>query len=337
MRLNLKFREQLRGLGAWITDELDQLISSIRGSWLVEHTEEDGHANITGYSLTLTKDVTATDPTKTGDVVAGGGGTFGEDVIGLSGDVSTVSVTAGPNEVGMGQLTSLIPALVEPVRFSGMLIGGGTKGFFFANRDSSGAFVGAHRQLSIWNLEFNQLAAVLQFGVNAGVPTIIDGGAASGGLALGNVPRPLTDVYVGNNGYHERGRTPALGEWTTFTPAFTSNGVGTVTVTNAVTGKYTRIGRTITINGYVLYTMAGAGAGDTVLQMVLPGGITIVGAVDVSYARINDIGAATDTVGACFTTSATPGSLFFAKMGTLAFANGVGSALQWSITCETTT
>jgi hypothetical protein len=52
VKLSTKFRERWFQVGSWAATEWDQLIASMRGSWLVEHTEDDGHSNITVYSVT---------------------------------------------------------------------------------------------------------------------------------------------------------------------------------------------------------------------------------------------------------------------------------------------
>jgi hypothetical protein len=56
MKLTLINREQLQVLGNFLVDEFDSLISRIRTGWNVQHTEDDGHSDITAYSLTLTAD-----------------------------------------------------------------------------------------------------------------------------------------------------------------------------------------------------------------------------------------------------------------------------------------
>lgn len=53
MQLDLLFRDQLYSLGAAVPDELDNMAVRVRSSWLVEHTEDDGHGDITALSITL--------------------------------------------------------------------------------------------------------------------------------------------------------------------------------------------------------------------------------------------------------------------------------------------
>jgi len=54
MRLVLINREQLQRIGSALVDELDNLVSRIRGSWRIEHTDEGGHGDITADTITLT-------------------------------------------------------------------------------------------------------------------------------------------------------------------------------------------------------------------------------------------------------------------------------------------
>lgn len=51
MILTLNFREQLTKLGAFLEQELSQLVASIQGSWDVEHLLDGTHGNVTAESL----------------------------------------------------------------------------------------------------------------------------------------------------------------------------------------------------------------------------------------------------------------------------------------------
>lgn len=51
MKLGLRYREQLRNIGAWLLDELDTLVSSLQGSWKVEHTDADRHGHVHAETL----------------------------------------------------------------------------------------------------------------------------------------------------------------------------------------------------------------------------------------------------------------------------------------------
>lgn len=51
MKTNLRYREQIRGIGAWLLDELDTLLAALQGSWKVEHTDDDRHGHVHAQSL----------------------------------------------------------------------------------------------------------------------------------------------------------------------------------------------------------------------------------------------------------------------------------------------
>lgn len=51
MKIGLRYREQLRELGAWLLDELDTLIDSLQGAWKVEHTDDDRHGHVHATTL----------------------------------------------------------------------------------------------------------------------------------------------------------------------------------------------------------------------------------------------------------------------------------------------
>lgn len=129
----------------------------------------------------------------------------------------------------------------------------------------------------------------------------------------------------------ERGRIVAAGAWANFVPTITSNGTGTVTVTTTNSAKSTLVGKSMTCILNVVYTMAGAGAGDTVLSFGIPGGFT-TNAIDVGYARILDAGVGTDAIGVSFVVGTA--RINVAKVPGAAFANGAGSTLQLNITFE---
>lgn len=51
MKTNLRYREQLRAIGAFLLDELDTLIGVLQGSWAVEHTDDDRHGHVHATTL----------------------------------------------------------------------------------------------------------------------------------------------------------------------------------------------------------------------------------------------------------------------------------------------
>jgi hypothetical protein len=86
----------------------------------------------------------------------------------------------------------------------------------------------------------------------------------------------VTGSVTASTGLYERGRTPAVGEWTT--PAFeagnfSANGSMTWTVEagDVVTYQYTVIGKTMTLNFFIASTVIGGTINNT-LKIAIPGG-----------------------------------------------------------------
>lgn len=52
MNLGLRFRDQLLSIGAWLEEELDQLVAAINISWSQEHKEDGSHSAVTADSVT---------------------------------------------------------------------------------------------------------------------------------------------------------------------------------------------------------------------------------------------------------------------------------------------
>lgn len=102
MQLNLKFRDQITSLGAWLTTEFDQFMASVRAAWLVEHTEDDQHKDVHAYSLTLTKNTTTG---QTGNLTVGGTAT-------VAGNLRANGVLIGQQQdPGSSVANTLIPVL----------------------------------------------------------------------------------------------------------------------------------------------------------------------------------------------------------------------------------
>lgn len=258
MRLNLKFRERMTQVGAWLTTEFDQVLAAIRGSWLTEHTEDDSHSDIHGYSLTLTKDTTTG---KTGDVIAGGEGTFGEDVTAMKND---------PSESALGFLDGLTGTIGPHT--SALKLGRDTPWIITQRTGRNAAFTGggSNKQLSIWNVDESSTVPVIQIAANSGVESIIDGAAGSPGLQLGLAARPLKSVTADIIKYYEGTRAQAMGEWTTYTPTIFITGGGFALGNGTQAGRYMLVGKTCTFQ--VSFTVGGTtnfGAGG-ILGFPLP-------------------------------------------------------------------
>jgi hypothetical protein len=86
MQLGLIMRETVSSLGKGVAEEFENLGIKINAGWLTEHTEDDGHADVTAWSLTLSKDE---ETGHTGDLDADGHGHFGGT--GAFGDEVTIT------------------------------------------------------------------------------------------------------------------------------------------------------------------------------------------------------------------------------------------------------
>lgn len=224
MKLVLKFREQLNAIGVWMTTELDQIFSALKTAWLTEHTEDDGHGDITAYSITLTKDENTG---KTGDVEAGGDGTFGGDVTAQS---ATKPVSLGAigalAEAGVRVRSKVAPASTD--NDWEILVGLG----------------GAARQLSIRDVLEVGDASMLDI-VRTGVSAYDirpHSGAQSITLGTNAVTKFASAATL--LGYYERGRTPPIGEWTPYSPGWVSGGVANTIGNGSLIGAFAQVGQT---------------------------------------------------------------------------------------------
>lgn len=205
--ITLRFRDTLPPN---VVDELDSVLGKFKGLWLVEHDQDGSHTDIHAHSVSVTKDTTKG---WTGDVTAGGSGSFGGDVVALAGS---------GRDTGMGSLNALSATqpLFDNIRQGMLLLAGMTKGNAFVRRLRSGSFFGgtAVNQLSLWDFELSTIAPIIQIGDESGVAAIIDGGGASPGLQIGNNARPVSSVRAGVQKFFEGGRTSGMGQWYAYTP-----------------------------------------------------------------------------------------------------------------------
>lgn len=250
MRLNLKFREQLNQIGSWLTTELDQILAAIRGSWLVEHTEDDSHSDIHAYSLTLNK---SADGTQSGSLTMFGALNSAGDIQ-TNGNVVAKNVTT-PVTIG-GPFDGLVSA--------GIRMQGGTNDWVINTNGGGGA---PHSLIirdvldgSTGMLEIKRTGAG-QFDIR---PT---GGCI---VTLGTNAIKFDSAAV-NLGYYERGRTPPMGEWTAYTPTVNLNGGALVTIGNGtIAGRYQLVGKTCTFQvAFTVGTTTNFGAGG-ILGFALP-------------------------------------------------------------------
>jgi hypothetical protein len=82
------------------------------------------------------------------------------------------------------------------------------------------------------------------------------------------VANPVNGDVAVLTGLNERGRSTKMGEWVDFTPAL-SVGVGTITMNNLLTARYTLIGKTMILAMYFNVILS---ASPTSIVMTIPGG-----------------------------------------------------------------
>jgi hypothetical protein len=240
-------------------------------------------------------------------------------------DAYAYARTEDPNVFHKDQeLAKVRPAL--RLRFSGDTTIGR---YFQAIASSIYVTINANYDGANWQRDDVALAQwILGMNANADRVTLSRAPAGANPSTGAIVPRWEVDPA---GAIYERGRAAAQGVWTNFVPALTSNGTGAVTVTGTNSAKTMLVGKSLTMILNVVFTMAGAGAGDNVISVAIPGGLFTVG-IDVGYARIGDAGLGTDTVGVSFGVGTA--KVNAAKVPTAAFSNGAGNTLQLNITLE---
>lgn len=86
----------------------------------------------------------------------------------------------------------------------------------------------------------------------------------------GSVTTLKMPILYATTGFFERGRTVAVGEWTSYTPVLDNTGGGASLGNGTIYGKYTLVGKTCTFHAYVnggTTTNWGAGAGGILLSL----------------------------------------------------------------------
>jgi hypothetical protein len=252
--------------------QVQQFVSYLQ-AWLSKQHKDGGeHGAITADSIVTT-----------GDATIGGDGTFGGDVIADFGSGF---------ESGIGQLrtvdgTTLVTG--EVIR-SGLLLGGVSAGYFFLKKAKPAVFAGGGNfALAIYDLT-NTNTVMLQMALDAGNYSLIDGGAASTRINLGNLTRPMLAVYA-DSFIDAKG---ALGAWNAVAynaANFTASaGTWTVDVGDQLEYTYSIINKKMTLR-YSLNATDVSNAGVT-LKLAIPGGFT-------SAARVQfGLGVAADNGGA---------------------------------------
>lgn len=275
MNPTVDFRDQLNGISTWISEQFDHVLSSIKGSWLVEHTDQDGHGDITAHSLTLYKDEAAG---WTGDIEGQG----------------EVSMT-GPGKSQFGGNVRVARVLNSQVEIGASL---GTA----AGNDGTvgpGIDINPNQNNSAPNIRwvtalgtFRELRTLWSFGATiADCPLMIRDDTTLGGYAVmpGKGTTPFKAVYLGSNtdggsaGYWNAvfGRqffrpeyASAQGEWTDVAFAagnFTGNGgAWTVGAGAQLTYTYSVVGKQLTVGWLIAGTAVGAGV--TFLNIAIPNG-----------------------------------------------------------------
>lgn len=287
MRLNLKFRERVNQVGSWMTTELDQILMAIRGSWLVEHTEDDSHSDIHAYSITLTKDGNTGktgNVTAGGDVTAGGIGRFGGDVTANFDKLLTSANLSGPWEskfsgvegnasvlgpsINIGRSTDNYAWQIVANTLKGATPGAQASLEFIAAKDSS-----AKRRAMRLTQADTPVAG--EYYLVGSVPGKLYIGATTGEIGdQGAITRVLADAF----------RTTEKGTWT---PAVNING-STAGITYSVqNGFYTRYSDRVIVTFNITLTNKGAS----------------VGAVTITGLPVAGVGGTTVDIGACQATA----------------------------------
>jgi hypothetical protein len=247
MKLTLTNREQAYSVGHWLVDSFDQSNVNVRSSWLVEHTEDDTHGNITCYSLVVNSgviDPNTNQPTS-GNITGGGNLT-----------IAGPNITLGPwarifQGVGVGG--SVRFRLLDPNDPNGNLAANGTTSPGRAYAQQVGLAFHAFLQAGNTSFAFfDELRSItypiFEIGYNTSEvlnQLIVTGNQPIAYFSLGSYLQSYTDqgiIYASTKqGYYERARSTQMGDWVSFSPSITHFVLGNGTVT----GFYALVGHTV--------------------------------------------------------------------------------------------
>lgn len=281
MRLGLRYREQLRGVGAFLLDELDSLVSRIRRSWEIEHTSDGAHKSITAYSLTLRRDPHEDGASGVVDADGTEQHTLGGPVI-IDGVIEAgANISGGPGTGARGPGISIDGTDYQSTKWAVLVSDD-------AYADSLGVYdVTAGREL---------------LKLYRGVGSVYTLSPSEDGITTVNLGDHLDsdlefDEIAGKNIYartaiYERTRTTPAGEWidVAFNAAdYTGSGtlVWTVQSGDITALAYTLVGKTMTV-AFSIDTSSVIGTGMTLI-IPIPGGFTSARTVEVAIHILDNL------------------------------------------------
>jgi len=218
------FRNELQAV-PFLNDWIDAMIARTNAVFGAQHNDADGtHTNVTATSLTTT-----------GAIVGGGTGTFDGDVI---------AQADGTNEqVQIGALTGDPDGNIGPAQ----RFGSATSGWLVRVLPGGALspFTGSKGEYAIYDYAKSTVQPILRLGCIGTDPTLLGGGT----LYIGDLSKEITGLYAKDaylsNGVHEHNRTPAMGDWSPYTPVWSSTGVAPTLGNGSIDGRYSRVGTTV--------------------------------------------------------------------------------------------
>lgn len=274
MNLSLKFRDRLYSIGAWLTQEMDQLIAAITSTWDTNHLDDGTHGDIQAKSLTVTKGtpqevasgVFSGAITTDGLVTATGDGTHSfTTLLRMLGEFGIIDIGR------VGATTWNDSFLSSGIKFG--TLDSTTSRFLFGIRDAAGAgdiaLVLADSVLGGVPFMWRRQTGVYYF--QPGPATVFTGGVV---INLGNPNDANARGYfagIYGKQFFRPEYASAQGEWTAFTPTMTAS-AGTWTG-GFQDCFYTLIGKTVHVSIYVAASSNSAAA--ATLFVGIPGGFTV--------------------------------------------------------------
>ncbi len=265
-----------------IENALQRLTAAITAHWNVEHKDDGTHGAVTCDSITATKGDAQDRNAPTGNVSADGDGphTFGGDVVTPLVVIGMVGTSVGTDGL-IGPGVRVYDTDETTIRYEIVNGGGGTL-----------------RQLRI--LDRVRQVTPLELGWESsngywwgpGKDTVIIDNVSLGSPFYGSGRGQWTAAYT-RNGYFERQRSVALGEWTAVAHAagnFTASaGSWTVDSGDQSLYRYTLVGKTMTLAWAIINTDVSAAS---VLHLAIPDGFTAAATIDGTYLARDAGGAA---------------------------------------------